>query len=229
MNQHEEVLSYNNLGSIYQRFKLPEKALYYYQEAEKINNAYALIYLNRGNLFSAQGFFNKAISEYRKAIQYDQKFAGAYANLGYVLLMIGNTDKAIEYLEIGQKLGLTNIRMYRLLGHAYRKKKANDRAYLMFKKAQELNPEDPITLLYLIGLYASRGMPVKRNEAVKSFFDSFQGNVQEIERFMEEVFGSENIQAVILPDRNCLLPFLAEECRLRGQAYQNLTDFLSSK
>jgi hypothetical protein len=50
-----------------------------------------------------------------------------------------------------------------------------------------------------------------------------------MKKFMEEVFGPENLHAAILPQTDYLLPFLAKECRGRGQTYQNLADFLSSK
>ena len=229
MNKHEEVMSYNNLGLIYQKFKHTAKALYYYQKAEEINKAYPLIYLNRGKLFSTQGLFDKAISEYLKAIKYDKRSAGAYANLGYALLMKGETDKAIQNLEIGQKLGLNNIRIYRLLGHAYRKKEAYGRSYLMFKKAQELNPQDPITLLSLTELYACRGMSAKRDGALKSLFQCFGDDVSEIKRFLEEIFSHGSIQEALLPERTRLLPLIADECRHRGKEYQDLVDFLSSK
>jgi tetratricopeptide (TPR) repeat protein len=214
---------------IYQKYKYTKKALYYYQKAEKINKAYPLIYLNRGNLFSAQGLFDKAILEYLKTIQYDEGSAGAYANLGYALLMKGETDGAIQNLEIGHKLGVNNVRIFRLLGHAYRKKKAYSQAYLMFVKAQALNPKDPLTLLYLTELYAYRGMTIKCNEVLKSLFKSFGDDVPEMKRFLEEIFGSGKIKEALLPELNNLSSLLAQECRLRGQAYQDLADFLSSR
>ena len=187
------------------------------------------IYLIRGKLFSTQGLFDKAISEYKKAINYDKRSARAYANLGYALLMKGETDKAIQNLEIGQKLGLNNIRVYRLLGHAYRKKEAYGRAYLMFNKAQQLNPQDPLTLLSLTELYACRGMKLKRNDAIKSLFQCFGDDVPKLKRFLGEIFSSGRIQEALLPERNRLLPLITEECRLRGKEYQDLIDFLSSK
>jgi len=225
INRNEEVLTYYNLGWVYQKMKKEKKALYYYQEVERINPTFAPMYINRGGILFAKGLLDEAMLEYQKAIKYDKKFPSAYSNLGFLQLLKGETEKATHNLELALKKGPGNARIFRHLGHAYRTKGLHEKAFFMFQKSRELDPHDPITVLHLVELYSTTGMKIKMADAIGQFFHIFHENDQQLEKFLREIVDRDMIATAILPDRTKLLTLLAEECQRRSLRYKALADY----
>ncbi|MFH1350397.1 MAG: tetratricopeptide repeat protein [Pseudomonadota bacterium] len=224
-NLNEEVVTYNNLGVTYQRLEKEDKAFLYYQEAEKIHPFYAPTHMNKGVLLMEKGLTDEAEVALTKAIQYDKNLQFAYGNLGFLQLSVGETDKAIDNLELALRKGPGNANIFIHLGRAYRIKRQYGKAFLMFRKSLEYDPHNPITLLHLAELFSEKGMKVKTKDAMTRFFNRFQGNDQEIQKFIEEMVKRKIVADAILPDRITLLTLLSQELRHRSEIYFALADF----
>lgn len=229
LNRNEDASTYHNLGIIFHRMKQDDKALYYYQEAEKINKRFAPIYLNRGNLLLEKGLLEEAASEYFKAIQYDKDLAPAFSNLGFLQLIKGETDNAIYNIEWAHYKGHETSKTYMHLGQAYRKKCMYGKAFLMFNKSLELNPFGHVTYLHLVELFSITGLEERRKKAIINFFKSFKGDEQKIKKFMKELMDAAEMSPTLLPDSNMLIKSLAEQCGIRAQDYQEMADLLEKK
>ena len=131
--------AHNNLGVLYSKRGLYDKALEEYEKALAINPTYATAHNNLGVLYSMRGLYDKALEEYEKALASNPNFAEAHTNRGNAYFRKGEYDKALEEYEKALASNPSLAGAYLYLGNTYYKKGMYDEAIAQYKKALAIN------------------------------------------------------------------------------------------
>lgn len=91
--------AYNNRGNSYQHLGEYKRAIEDYDKAIEIDPNLALPYIGRGNSYNRLREYGNAILDYTKSIELDPKDAGGYLAISELNIIIGEYDKALEYLN----------------------------------------------------------------------------------------------------------------------------------
>jgi tetratricopeptide (TPR) repeat protein len=141
------VRAHDNLGLCYESLDEPEKALFHYREAIRLNRQAATKSpwppLNLAILLRQRTELDKAESLLREALHYDEKFANAHYQLGLVLEQRGQLGKAVTAFERAAALDAKYPEPHYGLARIYRRQGARERAdqalatFLRLREARE--------------------------------------------------------------------------------------------
>jgi tetratricopeptide (TPR) repeat protein len=215
-NKNDKHLTHYNLGVVYQNLGQVDKALFHYDEAERIDPTFAGAHNNRGAIFFQQGRLEEAISELKKAATQDaENQAQATSNLGFLLLKAGRTKEAIHYLQIANRMEPNNALIMNRLGFGYRKKGRFGNAYILFTKSVQVEPGNIQTYLYLAELYRAKRMAIQVGDAMGRVFSLIeQGGHQ----FVNEFLRREENEGILL-DRSTMIALCKEECERQSALF----------
>ncbi len=127
-------------------------------------------YFNIGYIKTSQGKHPEAIEAFSKATRLDRLFAKAYEEMGRVFKLMGDLEKAEEYMNMAVEIymdtdkigaaedvlnellesGTDSLNVFNTLGVLYRKKGETDIALTHYKKALKVHPDEPY-IYYNIG------------------------------------------------------------------------------
>ena len=214
--------TYYNLGSISQTLGKDEKAMFYYEQAQKYQPSFAPTHIKKGQLFAKKGLYDEAEDEFERALQTQKYLPIALTNLGHLYLRTGRTDKAIEYLK--QALGTSpqDPAIMRRLGLAYGLVNQPEKAFALFKTSLEINPNDPFTLLKIAQLYSEKGMETEKEETIDQFFAIFDGSTVRLKRFIDHMGAISESESAFDSHQQELLRFLSVTCQDRSREYEDM-------
>lgn len=205
--------TYYNLGSIYQELGKDEKAMFYYEQAQKYQASFGPTHIRKGQLYAKKGLYDKAAAEFLKALRDKKHLPSALTNLGHLFLRTGQTDKAIEYLNLALEASPQDPDVMRRLGLAYRLGNQPEKAFILFKTSLEINSNDPFTLLELATLYSDKGMETKKEETIDQFFAIFDGSTVRLKRFIDGMGAISEAEGAFRLHHRELLRFLTRTSR----------------
>ena len=136
----------NNLGNAYAVKKEWDKAIEQYQIAAN-SLLYATPYYplaNIGFVYYQQKKYDLAETYYKKALKAKRDYVGALHGLGRTYLATGRVDEAIEKLEKAIELAPEGAFVHFDLANAYRQKRDYRKAYTLYRKAAELQPNSDL-------------------------------------------------------------------------------------
>ena len=214
--------TYYNLGSIYQTLGKDEKAMFYYEQAQKYQPSFAPTHIKKGQLFAKKGLYDEAEDEFEKALQIQKYLPIALTNLGHLYLRTGRTDKAIEYLKQALETSPQDPDIMRRLGLAYRLVNQPGMAFALFKTSLEINPNDPFTLLEIAQLYGEKGMETEKEETIDQFFAIFDGSTVRLKKFIGNIDTISESESAFSAHQQGLLRFLSVACQNRSREYEEL-------
>jgi Flp pilus assembly protein TadD len=97
---------HNNLGILYKRKGLLEKAIEEYKEALRLKPDYAEAHNNLGMAYREKGLFKEAERAYREAIRLKSDLGEAHFNLGILYdLYLNRPGEAIQHYKDYLRLG----------------------------------------------------------------------------------------------------------------------------
>ena len=207
-NQAARNWTYYNLGTIYRKLHQDEKALNYYNQAQKYNPNFAPTHVGKGLLFMRKGKYKEAKSSFLKAIKSDPARASAYGNLGFLSLLAGSTDEAIKWLKMAVMKKPKNAKAMRHLGIAYELKGDTIKAFVQFKKSVSIEPNDLFTLLNLATIYDEKGMTADKNKTITKFFAVLERAKMTIQRFKESLKSKPGVDDFLAAHRKRLIKTL---------------------
>ncbi len=144
-------------------------------------------YFNIGYIKTSQGKHSEAIEAFSMATRLDRLFARAYEEMGRAYKLMGNHQKAEEYMQLAAEIymdtnklgaaedilneilesGTQSLNVFNTLGVVFRKKGDPEQALKQYKKALKVHPDEPY-IYYNIGrLY----LDMKKIESAKSYFE----------------------------------------------------------
>jgi tetratricopeptide (TPR) repeat protein len=142
------------LGGLAENLKQPERAIDFYSKVPATSPMHRISELQLGLTLAQTGKVDEAREHLKSLLASDPKDIRSYLAYGSVLsdakdykAMADNYDKAVEILGPVAKRG--DWAVYFQRGIAYERLKEWDQAEPNFKKALELNPEQPQVLNYL--------------------------------------------------------------------------------
>jgi tetratricopeptide (TPR) repeat protein len=132
---------HKNLGFLYQKTNLYDKALAEFDTVLKYEPKYYSAFINKGEIYGLKNMFNESNNEFLKAMNADPKAVTPYVDIG---VNYGNAkmfDKAMEYFKKGEAIDPNsedNCRMmgytYNMIGDSIKGKEYLDKAALIHSK-----------------------------------------------------------------------------------------------
>jgi glycosyltransferase involved in cell wall biosynthesis len=160
-NPHEPK-SYADAGIIYYTYKGNfEKALYYFNEALKVDEKYAMAYNYIAKILSEKGLKQEAIKKLEEGIALGLENDTIFVNLGVIYMGQGKLDAAKEMFKKAIGLNSSRAAPHYNLGLIFLKQEQFVEAKDEFKMALRLNPMDARAYLYLAKIYSLIDQPKK--------------------------------------------------------------------
>src|SRR5215471_8580405 len=126
---------------LYDSSVLFQKQMYALAKELKSDSMMYLTLRAIGNRFTTRTDYNFGLENYFDALNYattNSIKAGLYQNIAYVYAVTENTDVALNYLQKGDALGITNLFFQNLLyGVVYNSLQKPDSALLFLKRCDE--------------------------------------------------------------------------------------------
>src|ERR1700737_1543457 len=119
-----------------------DRAMADYDEAIRIDPAFAPAYNSRGDAWYGKGDVDRAFADFSMAIKLDPRLAIAYGNRGFVYYRKRDMAHAIEDYSMQIKLS-PDVLAYINRGNAYRDSEQLDRAAADYAEVIRLAPSDP--------------------------------------------------------------------------------------
>ena len=221
--------TYYNLGDIYRKMGRNEKALFYYNQAQKYHPHFAPTHVGKGLILLANRQYKKAMSEFKNAINADPRNVSAYGNIGFLFLLKGNAEKAIANLKQASSIDPHNAKIMRHLGLTYKIKGNSREAFRYFEKALYLDSTDPYALLNLAAFYAEIGLKEREHEIMARFFEVFKEKDDRLKIFIDSLAQEPETQDALIFHRKSLLAVLANACENKSRWYKFLAQDCSYK
>ncbi|MFH1955120.1 MAG: tetratricopeptide repeat protein [Pseudomonadota bacterium] len=161
VNRRDEmVITYYQLGKVYDEVGDHGKAKAFYEEAVRREPAFSYALGNLASLYQREGNQILADSYLMRAIQADPYDPHINLNAGLYWLKRRDPEKAIDHFlkSVYHKNLERSARLY--LGVAYRQKGWRGRAALEFKRALALDPRNVTPRLHLIEIYYETSHPL---------------------------------------------------------------------
>lgn len=117
-----------------------EKALEYFQRAEKEDPHHAELYINMGIIYANQDQLDAAEKVLKKALLVDKKCGEAYFHLGCVAGLKGDLTQACRYLDTALADGYENSQLFFTQGMMYEEMDNTNMALRSYNKALGLDP-----------------------------------------------------------------------------------------
>lgn len=133
-----------------QREKKFKEALLYYERLIRNKPDKADYWMSRGQLFLEMDLYEKAIADFVEANKWAPSYAPLYTQIARTALKIGDTEKALTYIDQGLKIaGKTDkIDLYLLKGNYYRERGEFVLAQTEYDKAFELDRLSAVVLTH---------------------------------------------------------------------------------
>jgi hypothetical protein len=138
----------------YDSSALIQKQMYALAKELKSDSAMYLVFRAIGNRFTTKTDYNFGLENYFTALKYAGTNAirsGLYQNIAYVYAVTENNEVALNYLEKGESLGITNLFFQNLLyGMIYNNLQKPDSALFYLKRVDESETKDYDATVYAI-------------------------------------------------------------------------------
>ena len=152
-NQLSAVAWFNKAHALWHngRYTDPETAIEYYNQAIRLDPAYAAAYYNRGLAYHDLKQFKLSIRDYGKAIELEANFTSAFNNRGNAYSDLKHYRLAIDDYNKALELDPNYSQAYNNRGNAYMELDRYRRAIEDYGQAIRLDPDNAVA-------YYNRGM-----------------------------------------------------------------------
>jgi tetratricopeptide (TPR) repeat protein len=138
----ENVFPWSNLGNLYFKSDLNEKAMGAFQKAVDLDAKDAISWNGLGDVYTKLGKMDEAIAAFQKAIELAPNFAHPWNGLGNIYAGQGQTDTAINAYQKTIELNGNIINPWICLGNIFKKQNRIGDALSAFQKAIEIDPRN---------------------------------------------------------------------------------------
>jgi tetratricopeptide (TPR) repeat protein len=148
-----------------------EKAIYHFQEAQRIHSNDVLALDGLGRLYNKLGQYDKAIHFYTEEVRYKPTDIKANFELGSIFATKGDTDNAIKQFSYVTNLDPNHALAYYNLGVISAKKGEVNKAIGYLSSALKLNPNDADSHCTIGIVLMNQG---KANDAISHFKEALR-------------------------------------------------------
>ena len=139
--------SYNSRGNAWKGKGELDHAIADYNEAIRIDPAFAFPYNGRASAYYNKGDFDRAIEDYSQVIRLDPTLAAPYNNRALALRDKGEFDRALADADEALRRDPKSVAIYSGRGEIWRMKGDLDRALADQDQAVRLDPKSPLPFL----------------------------------------------------------------------------------
>jgi len=157
---------YNNLGAMYEKKNMPEKAEEAYFRAIELNPSYVKPYIKLGDMYLYKGEYDKALDFFLKAMELDSTNAIVYNNMGNIFFSKGDYERALELCLKADMLRPNDPDILFNLGGLYFRLDNYEKSIEAFRDAENLDSDNPALHFQLGSSYMFQG---NYSEAAASF------------------------------------------------------------
>ncbi len=152
----ENADGFFQLGNVLMNLERYEEALAQYEEALRLERS-AEYYCHIGACYEQLKQYEKAISAFKKAIQYEDDYADAWYGIGTSLNSCDKCFEAIHFLQKALKHDPENGQYWAALAYSEYETGNVISSLSAYEKANDLDPQDAITLLEWANIYFEQG------------------------------------------------------------------------
>lgn len=132
-----------HLGMLYDNLKLYDSCDYFYEKALEIDEMNPLVNNNYAYSLSVRGEnLNKALKMIDIALAAEPENPSFLDTYGWIQFKLGNTDKAIEYINKAIKIGDVSAEVFEHLGDIYNMLGNKNEAEKIWRKGLEIEPDN---------------------------------------------------------------------------------------
>lgn len=160
VSDQDRAVSWNNLGKVYYALGFRAEAITAYEEAIKLDPAYAWPYNNLGVVYAGQGDYEAALTLYRQAIarhNVNRDEAVSWDNLANVLTNLSRYEEAISAYRQAVDLDPAYFLSWNSLGNVYQGLGRYPEAIDAYLQAIELDPDSALPWNGLGDVYRAQG------------------------------------------------------------------------
>jgi lipoprotein NlpI len=202
--------AYNSRGDLYRSKGDFERALADFNDSIRLDPNYASAYFNRGWVRRSLGDFDQALADLDISIRLDSNNAPAYFNRGSVLYVLGDTARAVDDFTRAIRLDPTYASAYFSRGVAYFVIGLHlADAEADFRKANELNPHDAYSVLWLDLTERRNNVPSQLEQTAKNL-DMAAWPAPIIRLFAGELTFAQALAAAAASDQKTMLGQVCE-------------------
>jgi tetratricopeptide (TPR) repeat protein len=136
----DSAVDYVNQGMKWDKKGEYDQAIAQYDQAIRLDPAYALAYKNRGLAWYEKQQYDRAIADYDQAIRFDPNYALAYNSRGIAWDEKQDYDRAVADYDQAIRLDPNDARPYYNRGTAWQNKGEYDKAIADYDQAIKLAP-----------------------------------------------------------------------------------------
>lgn len=103
-NDSQNTQAWNNIGRVYEKLIMYDKAIECFDKAIEINVRDPIVWYNKGNVLARLNRFDDALECYNSAIQLNSKDPSFWKNKAYVLSKLGRDVEARQCLDTASSL-----------------------------------------------------------------------------------------------------------------------------
>lgn len=194
--------NYYNLGWLYYKSNNYDKAIHYFNNSIQLNKSFSNGYIGLAWAYtighnlewpiirdkSHDKSYYQSFIFFNRALEINPNSDKAYAGLGYTLLLLGSTNRSMDYLFKAIEKNQMNDITYEFLGWAYYFKGERESAMKNFIKANEINPLNS-DALYGIGRMYSLKMGNCPSDSRQHAIEYFKKSIAADPSFVESYNG----------------------------------------
>ncbi len=177
-SDQDRAVSWNNLGKVYYALGHRAEAMAAYEQAMKLDPAYAWPYNNLGVVYANQGDYEAALTLYRQAIarhNFDREEAVSWDNLANVLTSLGRYEEAITAYRQAVDLHPAYVIAWNSLGNVYQGVARYPEAIAAYQQALKLEPNSALAWNGLGDVYRLLGQqPETAQRRVEQAIEAYQ-------------------------------------------------------
>jgi len=176
-----------NLGTVYKRRELFQKAIAEYRRAQEIEPGLPVIGYNLANVYKDLGRFEQAIVEYRRVLRVNPDLPEVHYNLAIVYRRVGRMDEAIEEYTRVLELSPNHVDARNNLGNLYRAQGRLDEAIREFEIVLSTQPDLAEAYYNLASIYEEKGLAEEAIRSYEKFLRYWRGDFRYAERARQRI------------------------------------------
>lgn len=134
--------NHNNLGDLYSRKGMVDKAIEEFKTAIRLQPNYADAFHNMANIYLQTGQIDLAEANYKKALSFNPNIWQSRLNLGSILFDKGKYEQAVEQFKLAIKINPQEAGLHYSLGLAYANQNKMTEAENEFRLALQIDPKN---------------------------------------------------------------------------------------
>jgi len=221
--KNEVIITYYNLGRLYDELKDYEKAEYFYQRAVRMKPDFSPALINLASICDKRGKIISADHYLMKAIKTNPGDPSINFNMGLYFLRAGRPEKAIYHLKKSMNDKRLKKRALLHLGIAYKQKGLFGRAVTCFRESAALDARNITPHLHLAEIFCQTGNESMSQQEAEKIVDLMMRDEDLFYKTISLITDKRHLKNMQL-SATLILPLISRACNDRSKRLNQLKD-----